>query len=256
MKKLILKTKNLTAGYDNKIILQNVNFELYNDDFIAVIGPNGGGKSTLLKTILGLIPIIDGKISFYDNGKEIKQLKIGYLPQYHAVDKRFPLTVIEVLHSGFLNNRIFNFKIKQEKKKIIEEIAKRLSISDVLNSPINNLSGGQLQKVFLGRAIVNSPKLLVLDEPNTYVDSQFEGELYQMLKELNQEMAILMVSHDLGTISSYVKSIACVNRDFVLHKSNELSQELIDTYNCPIDVVTHGHIPHRVLPTHTHKKKN
>jgi len=254
MKNLILQTKNLTAGYDNKIILQNVNFKLYDDDFIAIIGPNGGGKSTLLKTILGLLPIIDGEILFYDEGKEIKQLKIGYLPQYHAVDKRFPLTSFEVIHSGFLNNQLFNFKIKGNKKKIVKEIAEKLSISNILNSPINKLSGGQLQKVFLGRAIANSPKLLVLDEPNTYVDSQFEGELYEMLKELNQEMAILMVSHDLGTISSYVKSIACINRDFILHESNELSQEIIDTYNCPIDMITHGHIPHRVLPTHTHKK--
>ncbi len=250
MAEIILKTENLKAGYGHDIILPNINIEIKQDDFIAVIGPNGGGKTTLLKTILGLLSPLGGKVRYFENGKEVKQLKIGYLPQYHSVDKQFPITVFDVIHSGFIHTNLFNFRLKKSEKKAIYEVAEKLGVETYLNSPIGNLSGGQLQKVFLGRAIIDNPRLLVLDEPNTYVDSQFESELYKLLKELNNDMAILMVSHDLGTVFSNVKSIACVNRNYVYHPTNELNQEIIDTYNCPIDVVTHGHIPHRVLPEH------
>ncbi len=254
MTKELLRTENLSAGYGNNIILENINFSVHEKDFIAVIGPNGGGKTTLLKTILGLIPILSGRILFYKDNKAVKQQKIGYLPQYHAVDKRFPLRVFDVIHAGFVTNRLLKLKIAEKEKIAVLQVAEELGISDLLLSPIGKLSGGQLQKVFLGRAIVNQPDLLVLDEPNTYVDSKFEGDLYRLLTKLNSQMAILLVSHDLGTIFSHVKSIACVNRNLIYHRGNELSQEIIDTYNCPIDVVTHGHIPHRVLPAHQHQK--
>lgn len=249
----IVRAKNLSAGYKDKIILNKINFSIVEDDFIAVIGPNGGGKTTFLKTLLGLIPSLDGQIHFYQNNKEVKQISIGYLPQFHNIDKRFPLTVLDVLHSGFISNKLLFKRITSEERKRIIEIAETIGIKNILKQSIGNLSGGQLQRVFLGRAIINEPNLLILDEPSTYVDNKFEGELYELLKELNKKMAILMVSHDLGTIFSHVKSIACIDHNLYHHPSNVLTEDILATYNCPIDILTHGHVPHRVLPLHHHK---
>ncbi|MDE5638775.1 MAG: ATP-binding cassette domain-containing protein, partial [Odoribacter sp.] len=119
-----------------------------------------------------------------------------------------------------------------------------------LKSPIGELSGGQMQRVFLCRAIISSPRLLILDEPMTYVDSNFEQEFYTILQELNQTMGIIMVSHDLGTICSYVKTIACVNRGLHYHTSNLITSEQLKSYNCPIELISHGPVPHRVLKKH------
>jgi zinc transport system ATP-binding protein len=126
----------------------------------------------------------------------------------------------------------------------------QMGILHLKHKAIGELSGGQMQRVFLARALIASPKLLVLDEPNTYVDKHFEESFYEILKELNEKMAIILVSHDLGIISSYVKSIACVNRHLHYHDSSEITQELLDNYPCPIDLITHGDLPHRVLKTH------
>jgi len=252
MADIIVKIENLIAGYQDKIVLNKVNLEILEDDFIAVIGPNGGGKTTFLKTMLGLIPSIGGHIQFYKNQQKVSNISIGYLPQYHTIDKRFPLRVFDVLHSGFMDNKLLFKRVSKTEKQRVYEIAELNGITDLLKKPIGNLSGGQLQRVFLGRAIVNKPSLLILDEPSTYVDNKFEGELYEILKDLNSEMAILMVSHDLGTIFSHVKSIACINKDLYYHKGNELTEAIVATYNCPIDILTHGHVPHRVLPLHNH----
>jgi zinc transport system ATP-binding protein len=117
---------------------------------------------------------------------------------------------------------------------------------------IGELSGGQMQKVLLARAIVASPRLLILDEPNTFVDNKFEGELYEILVQLNKDMGIIIVSHDIGTISTYIKTIACVNRGLHYHKSNQISEEQLASYNCPIKLITHGEVPHTVLKKHNH----
>jgi zinc transport system ATP-binding protein len=127
-----------------------------------------------------------------------------------------------------------------------------LGIENLASKLVGELSGGQMQKVFLGRALISNPKLLILDEPDTYVDSRFENELYQKLKELNNRMAILLVSHDVGTISAHVKSIACVSRELHYHPSNIISPEQLASYNCPIQIITHGDVPHTVLGSHNH----
>jgi zinc transport system ATP-binding protein len=135
----------------------------------------------------------------------------------------------------------------------VEAIIHELGIEKFAHKPIGELSGGQMQRTFLGRALISDPKLLILDEPDTYVDNQFEGELYKKLKELNTRMAILLVSHDMGTITTYVKGIACVNRELHYHPSNIISPEQLASYNCPIQIITHGSVPHTVLETHNHK---
>ena len=135
-------------------------------------------------------------------------------------------------------------------KKKAGELLEKYGMKEYMKMPIGELSGGQMQRVFLCRAIISSPRVLILDEPTTYVDSNFEKEFYTILKELNKSLCIIMVSHDLGTICSYVKTIACVNRELHYHNSNLISSEQLKLYHCPIELITHGRIPHRVLTEH------
>ncbi|MFI3261862.1 MAG: ABC transporter ATP-binding protein [Rikenellaceae bacterium] len=244
-KDTILKLEQVKVCYDDKIALQNVNLEVQSRDFIGVIGPNGGGKTTLIKAILKKVQLKEGKINYYGI-----ENKIGYLPQYSNIDKQFPIKVKEVVLSGLQSNKyIFSRYNKSDKIKTLE-LLKRCSIDHLSEKTIGTLSGGELQRVLLCRAIISDPKLLILDEPNTYVDNKFEKELYNLLQELNNDMAIIMVSHDLGTITSHVKSIACVNKNLHYHESNKITQEQLLNYDCPILLVSHGKIPHTVLANH------
>ena len=248
----IVEIKSVFAGYNDEIILKDVSLDIFDDDFIGVIGPNGGGKTTLLNVILGLIKPLKGTVKFCDDLRTDRNNKIGYLPQQNKIDKKFPITVKDVVLSGLIYGSGALSRHSKADKSKAENTLKRVGIFDIKNSPIGELSGGQMQKVLLARAIVSSPRLLILDEPNTFVDNQFEGELYEILNELNKEMAIVIVTHDVGTISSYVKTIACVNRSLHYHKSNKISEEQLASYNCPIKLITHGEVPHTVLKKHNH----
>lgn len=248
MKKLI-ELKGLSAGYDDEIILKDVNFSICEKDFIGIIGPNGGGKTTVLKVILGIVKPIKGEIIYFREGLD-KMSTIGYLPQSFALDRKFPISVCDVVLSGLMNRRgIVSRYTKAEKKQACDLLAET-GLEGFWKKPLGELSGGQLQRVLLCRAIISSPDLLILDEPGTYVDNKFEGELYEMLRVLNEQMAIIMVSHDIGIISSYVKTIACVNRNFHYHESNVITEKQLAAYNCPIQLITHGDVPHTVLKKH------
>lgn len=247
MDKLLIEIKDLDLGYDKQIALHGVNLTIKSDDFIGVIGPNGGGKTTLIKAILGILPIWDGKIK-----RQIDASKIGYLPQFNPFDKEFPITVNEVVLSGLAGKKSLLAKYSVSDKNAAAELMKQAGIGHLKSKAIGQLSGGQMQRTLLCRALINEPQLLILDEPSTFVDSNFEKELFDWLKELNKTMAILMVSHDLGMISSHVKTIACVNKHLHYHQSNKISAEQLASYNCPIQIITHGEVPHQVLATHKH----
>ncbi len=242
---ILLSLENMDAGYDGKTVIKDVNFDIHAKDFIGIIGPNGGGKTTLLKVMLGIIRPMKGEIR-----KNPAIGTPGYLPQYTNIDKRFPVSPLEVVLSGLLEPGHLQWRYSKEEKQKAHQLLKKAGLAEIATKPLGNLSGGQIQKTLLCRALIRDPKLLILDEPNTYVDSSFEGELYEMLRELNNNMAIVMVSHDVGTISSYIKSIACVNQELHYHHSNQISQEQLMSYNCPIDLITHGTVPHRVLKKH------
>ncbi|MEA5127599.1 MAG: ABC transporter ATP-binding protein [Proteiniphilum sp.] len=254
MNKLIDIT-NLTVGYDNKPnVLQDVNLSIYQDDFLGIIGPNGGGKTTLLRTILGLIKPQSGSITFYNKDEKTVSLNIGYLPQINQIDKKFPISVSEVILSGLTpGTNIFKRYSHADKQKV-KEVAQRLGIEELLQRAIGELSGGQLQRVLLGRAIIDNPKLIILDEPSTYVDKLFETNFYKLLGDINKDIAIVLVSHDVGTIISLVKNIACVNQGLHYHPGTDISQEwLLNAYeSCPIEILGHGSLPHRVLMEHDH----
>lgn len=244
----ILELETATVGYDQEIILKDVNFIINDFDFVGVIGPNGGGKTTLLKLLLGELKPIKGRLSYYPltPGESL----FGYLPQTVSIDKRFPITVLEVVLSGLMGRKGISGRYSKSDKILATEMLERIGIAKIASSSVGELSGGQLQRVFLSRALISHPRLLILDEPNTFVDNKFEKELYALLKDLNKEMAIVMVSHDLGTITSHVKTIACVNRQLHYHPSNSITSEQLAAYDCPIQIIAHGPVPHTVLKQH------
>jgi zinc transport system ATP-binding protein len=244
----LFEMQSLSASYGADTVLQDVNFKVCESDFIGVIGPNGGGKTTLLKIILGLLKPASGKLIF--NTDLLTEKSIGYLPQISTGDINYPVTVTDIILSGLMIRKSIISGMSSNDRKKADFVIDELGLSGLSKSTLNELSGGQMQRVFLGRAIIGDPKLLLLDEPGNFVDTTFENDFYEKLRDLNKRMAILMVSHDVGTISSHIKSFACVNRSLHYHQSNEITNEDLLAYGCPIQLVTHGQVPHTVLKYH------
>lgn len=251
--KKVLEIKNLTTGYpDNPEVLKNVNLDVFENDFLGIIGPNGGGKTTLLKTILGLVNPSQGDIAFFKNGIETHKINIGYLPQINQIDKKFPISVYDVILSGLTMDRNIFKSYSAAQKERVQQVAREMGVDNLLSKAIGELSGGQLQRTLLGRAIVDEPEILILDEPNSYVDKKFENSFYHLLESINRNTAIILVSHDVGTVLSIVKNIACVNEGLHYHTGSNITTEWLEkTYNgCPIEIIGHGDLPHRVLGKH------
>ena len=250
MQKLV-EIRDLTVRYGNLTAVDRANLDIFDNDFIGIIGPNGGGKSTLVKAIMGTVPY-SGEITLgkpiLNGGKPL----IGYMPQITTIDKAFPISVREVVLSGLQNSKGFLHRYANRDKLRVDELLSDTGILDIASRPLGELSGGQLQRALVCRAVISDPKLLILDEPANFVDNKFENELYSLLRRLNERMAVVMVSHDLGTISSFVKSIVCVNRCVHRHDSNIITAEQLHNYNCPIQVISHGEVPHTVLEQHKH----
>jgi zinc transport system ATP-binding protein len=246
MSQPLVSVKDLSAGYNGVPAIESVDLKIFHHDFIGVIGPNGGGKTTLSKVLLGILKPLKGTVEF-PSGK----LNIGFLPQVSGLDRTFPISVREVILSGVYTKQSWWRSLGTKQKQKCDTLINQVGLSGLADRPIGHLSGGQLQRVLLARAIINDPQLLILDEPNSFVDKNFEGELYELLKELNKNMAIFLISHDIGTISPMVKTIACVNQSLHYHPSNILTAEMLKVYKCPIDLITHGAVPHRVLKKHS-----
>ena len=225
----IVSLKNVTVKYGSYTAIESANLEIFEGDFIGIIGPNGGGKTTLIKTILGSVPY-SGEITLsptlFDNSRRL----IGYLPQQTTFDRQFPISVIEVVLSGLQSQKGFSRRYKTEERNKALQLLDNMGISSIANRQIGEISGGQMQRVLLCRAIIAEPKLLILDEPTNFVDKRFESELYDILRELNKQMTIVMVSHDVHNISSAVKSIVCVNRTIHRHNTNTLSSKELNDY--------------------------
>lgn len=244
----LFEMNSLSASYGANVVLHDVNFKVNENDFIGVIGPNGGGKTTLLRVILGLLKPAKGNLVF--NSELLDGNRIGYLPQISTGDINYPVTVRDIILSGLMIRKGVISRMSIIDKTKADNVIEDLGLSGMSKSTLNELSGGQMQRVFLGRAIIGNPKLLLLDEPGNFVDTTFENDFYEKLKDLNGRMAILMVSHDVGTISSHIKSFACVNRSLHYHPSHEITNEDLQAYGCPIQVIAHGVIPHTVLKIH------
>jgi zinc transport system ATP-binding protein len=245
---ILFNIDSVTAGYEEKIVLRDVTMAVEENDFIGIIGPNGGGKTTLLKVILGLLKPLSGRIDFTPGSLKLNQ--IGYMPQVAQGDTLFPVTVEDVVLSGMMHDKGATGRMGRSEKRRAAEVIDELGLTPLSHQALNELSGGQLQRVYLARAVSGSPRLLLLDEPATFVDASFEADFYERLKALNSRMTIMMVSHDVGTISAWVKSFVCVNSTVFYHPHSKITDEDLRLYGCPIQLVTHGDVPHVVLHKH------
>jgi zinc transport system ATP-binding protein len=247
----VIELKDVWVRYGNNVVLEAVNLELKEPSgMIGIIGPNGGGKTTLLKALLGLLKPYKGSVKLFGKPPEKTRELIGYVPQYKGFDFDFPISVWEVVLTGRMSHTGFLRKYNQQDKKAAEEALKKVEMLRYKDRQIGQLSGGQRQRVFIARALATNPKLLLLDEPSAGLDPHMQDELYRLLDTLKQEMAVVMVTHDLSVVSVCVDKIACLNRTLHYHDSREIPVEDLEaTYQCPIELIAHG-VPHRVLEGH------
>ena len=253
----LIRLSGISAAYDKKTVLEDINLTIYEKDFLGIIGPNGGGKTTLVKLILGLISPIKGSIEFYRNGIKCPEISMGYLPQYNSIDKKFPISVYEVILSGLNKQKSLFRPFAKKDHERVKQMILQMGLEEFEKRPIGQLSGGQLQRTLLGRALVSNPQVLILDEPNTYIDKRFEAKLYALLEEINKTHAIILVSHDIGAVIQNVKSIACVNGKLDYHPDTEITSDWIEQhFGCPIELLGHGNLPHRILKSHHLQERN
>ncbi len=246
-----VEINNLNVQYNNIPALLDINLSVAENDFLAVIGPNGGGKSTLIKAILGIIEPQCGTIKIFGQTPEKYYSPIGYVPQFSNFSRNFPIRVIDVIMTGRLSGKINLFhRYTGKDYKIAENLMRKLDIIHLKHRQIGQISGGQLQKVLLARALATEPKLLLLDEPTASVDTDSKTQIYEFLKDMNRFMTFILVTHDTAAISSYIKNIACLNKELYYHGELELDNDIIQkTFGCPVDLIAHG-VPHRVLRSH------
>ncbi|QGT98705.1 Zinc ABC transporter, ATP-binding protein ZnuC [Candidatus Syntrophocurvum alkaliphilum] len=245
----VVKTEDLWVVLNDVVVLEGVNLSVKQNDFLGIIGPNGGGKTTLIKTILGLIKPNRGKVYIYDESVQKNFKMLGYVPQHLDFDRRFPITVWETALMGRLGHKK-GLKFSKEDKEIVKESLNKTEIYHLRNRPMGKLSGGEKQRVLVARALASKPRILILDEPTASVDTRFETNFFELLSELNKDITIIMVSHDLGALSKHVDKIACLNRHLHYHNSKELTPEMIEkTYNCPVNLITPS-ATHNVLSSY------
>lgn len=246
----IVSLKGVTVEFGGRDVLEDINLSIREKDFLGVIGPNGGGKTTLLKVILGLVKPEYGDVLVFGGSPKAARGQVGYVPQVNLFDRSFPVTVFDaVLMGRIARTRTPSYFKTIDRDKAVEAL-KLVGMLDRGKTQIGKLSEGQKQRVFIARALVSDPKLLLLDEPTASVDSVVEKEFYGVLNGLRDKMAIVLVSHDIGVISSYIDKIACLNRKLYYHDSKEIRKEDIEAaYKCPIEMIAHG-VPHRVMGEH------
>ncbi|KOR27549.1 ABC transporter, partial [Achromatium sp. WMS2] len=220
--------KGINFAYDTLAVLENVNLEIKQGEFVGIVGPNAGGKSTLLKLILGILIPQKGHILVMDKLPKDARHQIGYVPQYPNFAKDFPITVERAVLMGRLKSGITFSRYTKTDRTAVQKALKEVEAKDIATRQIGALSGGQLQRVLLARALVSNPSLLILDEPTANIDQRVESEIFDLLKTLNLRMTILVVSHDIAFISSYVSRVACLNRTLLYHDTNSIDGEVIN----------------------------
>lgn len=249
----IVSLNNIRVSYGDVNVLENVTLTVLDHDFLGIIGPNGGGKSTLLKVILGLIKPDAGEVTVFGTNPSRARQKIGYVAQKFLFDLDFPASVLDVVMMGRYRQRGLFKKYTKIDKEASRQALEKVGMQAYEKRQIGKLSGGQQQRVFVARALVSEPELLLLDEPTASVDPTMQTEFYELLENLKNDLAIIMVSHDVGAISVYVDKIACLNSEMFYHGSSEISPEILEaTYKCPVQLIAHGDVPHRVLKEHPH----
>ena len=239
-----IEVRNVSFSYGDASVLSDVSFSVAAGEFLAIIGPNGGGKSTLMKLIVGLLKPSRGEVRLFGEKVPSKKVSVGYVPQNTNHNVEFPITVEECVSTGLPRYRPDPEKVRDALQTVkMETFAGRR---------LGELSGGERQRVLIARALAASPRILFLDEPSSNIDSRGQEDLYGLLAKLNEKMTIVIVSHDLMVLSNHVKSVACVNRIVHYHPGAQITPEMIQgMYGCEVDLIAHG-VPHRVLGSHDH----
>jgi zinc transport system ATP-binding protein len=250
MASVLIEIRNLWYSFNGHPVLKEVSFDIFKGEFLALIGPNGGGKTTLLKIMLGLLKPTRGSVKVFGEPPKSATHRIGYVPQDVHINKSFPISAMDVVLMGRL--RMAGKKrlgYSGDDLASVRDAMEKMGIWDYRTRRIGELSGGQRQRVFIARALAAGPEILFLDEPTASIDKEGQGQFYDLLKRLNENVAIVLASHDVMIISSYVKSVACVNKDVHYHDGAEITDAMLDMYACPVEMIAHG-MPHRVLKTH------
>jgi len=251
----VITLNQVWAGYNSYPVLEDINLVVQELDFIGIIGPNGGGKTTLIKLLLGLISPMKGEVKILDRPVKLGRRYVGYVPQLLEFDRDFPIQVDQVVRMGRLGKRRIFQRYNQQDETIVTRSLEQVGMLELRSRSIGQLSGGERQRVYIARALASEPRILLLDEPTASVDSKVQKSIYELLKELNQSMTILMISHDLGAVSSYVKTVACLNHRLFYHNDKLITPEMLEqTYQCPVDLIAHG-VPHRVFSSHSSPEK-
>jgi zinc transport system ATP-binding protein len=243
----LIAVRGVTFGYGREVVLDHVDLEIQPRDFLAIIGPNGGGKTTLLKVMLGLLKPWSGEVVTH---LPPERGRLGYVPQFSTFDKNFPLRIADLVLMGTLGRHGLLSRYSREDRAAAQRALEQLGLGEVARAHVAEVSGGQLQRALIARAIVSDPAVLFLDEPTASIDAESRGSLMGLLEELNREIPIVVVTHDVTSIAPMVRRIACINRRLFYHGGPELTHEVLEeTYGCPVELVAHG-VPHRVLHSH------
>lgn len=244
--------RDLWFAFGETPVLEGVNLTIYPGDFMAIIGPNGGGKTTLLKLMIGLIEPERGSVRVFGRLPREVAHRIGYVPQGLGPDKHFPISVSDVVLMGRIKGGGGKWRFSRRDRDLAREALERVDMWPLRNRRIGELSGGQRQRVYVARALVAEPELLLLDEPMANVDQKGQSDFYGFLKTLNETVTIILVSHDPMVLSSHIKSVACVSRQVYFHNAPTITREMMEmAYHCPVELISHGRLPHRVLPDHS-----
>jgi zinc transport system ATP-binding protein len=236
----IIKVEDLRFSYDGAAVLEDVNLAIGQGDFVCLVGPNGGGKTTLLRLILGLLTPSHGRVTVFGGRPELARGRIGYMPQHTQVDPRFPVSVADVVLMGRLGRAETVGPYRAPQRQAAWRALQEVGLYEQRRRPFGALSGGQRQRVLIARALAVEPELLLLDEPTASLDAHAEHELYALLRRLNERMTLALVSHDLGFVSEFVKSVICVRRTVVVHPTSDITGELIkEIYGGDVRMVRH-----------------
>jgi zinc transport system ATP-binding protein len=234
----LVTVRGVTFGYGREVILEGVDLEICRGDFLAILGPNGGGKTTLLKVILGLVEPWSGSVVFHPPAR---RGRLGYVPQFSTFDKSFPVRIADMVLMGKLGQRSLLRPYSREDRRDVDRMLERLGLSHLARTHVRETSGGQLQRALIARALVSDPEVLFLDEPTASIDAESRETLSGLLEELSHRIPVVVVTHDVGSISPRVNRIACINRRLVYH-GPEISQETLEeAYGTQVVLHSHHH---------------
>ena len=246
----IVEIRDVAFAYAGEAVLQDVSLDIRRGDFIAVIGPNGGGKTTLLKLMLGILKPSRGKVRIFGTPPREAASRIGYMPQDIHVNRGFPISVQDIARMGRVRGGGGWRHFSKKDMAVVQQALEQVEMWNLRSRRMDELSGGQRQRVFLARALVSKPEILFLDEPMSSVDTKGQTDFYDFLLELTRTVTIVVVSHDAMILSSHAKSVACVNRHLFFHDAPEITKDMLEmAYHCPVELIGHG-LPHRVFPEH------